>query len=87
MNFDLNEEQTMLKDSVSRFVQQQYDFEARNKAIANELGFEYGILGSSCAHLSRQCASDSVAPGCEPFLELLIGVLAGEPDIVTSLTT
>ena len=40
MNFDLNEEQTMLKDSVSRFVQQQYDFEARNKAIANELGFD-----------------------------------------------
>lgn len=40
MNFDLNEEQTMLKDSVSRFVQQQYDFEARNKAIASELGFD-----------------------------------------------
>lgn len=39
MNFDFSEEQQMLKDSVARFVQDEYDFEARNKVVANESGF------------------------------------------------
>jgi len=39
MNFDFSEEQQMLKDSVARFVQDEYDFEARNKVVANETGF------------------------------------------------
>ena len=39
MNFDFSEEQQMLKDSVARFVQDEYDFEARNKVVANEAGF------------------------------------------------
>lgn len=39
MNFDFNEEQQMLKDSVARFIQDEYDFEARNKIIAEPAGF------------------------------------------------
>ncbi|NIB41968.1 pimeloyl-CoA dehydrogenase small subunit [Pseudomaricurvus alkylphenolicus] len=39
MNFDYTEEQNMLKDSVARFVQDQYDFEARCKVAALEEGY------------------------------------------------
>tara|TARA_R110002153_G_scaffold940_9_gene4300 strand:+ start:7115 stop:8254 length:1140 start_codon:yes stop_codon:yes gene_type:complete len=39
MNFNLSEEQNMLKDSVTRFVQDQYDFESRRDNAASELGF------------------------------------------------
>ena len=39
MNFNLSEEQNMLKDSVARFVQDEYDFESRRENAAKELGF------------------------------------------------
>ncbi|WP_339900580.1 acyl-CoA dehydrogenase family protein [Paraglaciecola polaris] len=39
MNFNLSEEQNMLKDSVARFVQDEYDFESRRANAASELGF------------------------------------------------
>jgi len=39
MNFNLSEEQNMLKDSISRFVQNQYDFETRRKIVDSEEGF------------------------------------------------
>ncbi len=39
MNFDYTEEQNMLKDSVARFVQDQYDFDARCKNAALDDGF------------------------------------------------
>ena len=39
MNFNLSEEQNMLKDSVARFVQDEYDFETRRSNAANPLGF------------------------------------------------
>lgn len=39
MNFNLSEEQTMLKDSVARFVQDEYDFDSRRASAANDLGF------------------------------------------------
>ena len=39
MNFDFSEEQVMLRDSVARFVQDEYDFEARRAVVANESGF------------------------------------------------
>ncbi len=39
MNFNFSEEQNMLKDSVSRFVQDEYEFDARRKSVGNELGF------------------------------------------------
>lgn len=39
MDFNLSEEQTMLQDSVSRFVQNSYGFDDRKKYIAAENGF------------------------------------------------
>lgn len=39
MNFNLSEEQNMLKDSVSRFVQNQYDFDTRRKIVDSREGF------------------------------------------------
>jgi len=39
MDFELSSEQTMLKDSVDRFVQDKYDFEARRALVASELGY------------------------------------------------
>ncbi len=39
MNFDLSEEQQLLKDSVDRFVRDNYDLDARQKLSKNEAGF------------------------------------------------
>ncbi len=38
MNFDFSEEQTMLRDSVARFVQDDYDFDTRRSIVATEEG-------------------------------------------------
>lgn len=38
MNFELSEEQTMLRDSVARFVQDDYDFDKRRGIVATEEG-------------------------------------------------
>src|SRR2546427_10371044 len=39
MNFDYNEEQQLLADSVRRFLQKDYDFEARRKILASPEGW------------------------------------------------
>ena len=39
MNFDFTEEQVMLRDSVARFIQDDYDFDTRNKIVATDEGF------------------------------------------------
>ena len=39
MNFDLSEEQQLLKDSVDRFISDNYDLDARQKLSKNEAGF------------------------------------------------
>jgi len=39
MNFDYNEEQQLLADSVRRFLQKDYDFEARKKILATKEGW------------------------------------------------
>ncbi|MEM0952977.1 MAG: acyl-CoA dehydrogenase family protein [Pseudomonadota bacterium] len=39
MNFDFSEEQIMLRDSVARFIQDDYDFDTRNKVVASDDGF------------------------------------------------
>ncbi len=39
MNFDYNEEQQLLADSVRRFLQKDYDFEARRKIVASPAGW------------------------------------------------
>jgi hypothetical protein len=39
MNFDYNEEQQLLADSVRRFLAKDYDFEARSKVVASAEGW------------------------------------------------
>ena len=39
MNFDLSEEQTMIRDSIARFVQDLYDYEQRNAVVVLPHGF------------------------------------------------
>lgn len=39
MNFDLSEEQQMLVDSITKFLQNDYDFETRRKLVASEIGY------------------------------------------------
>ena len=39
MNFNLSEEQTMIQDSIARFVQDSYSFDQRNATVALEHGF------------------------------------------------
>ncbi len=39
MNFDFSEEQVMLRDSVARYIQDDYDFDTRNKVVASDEGF------------------------------------------------
>src|SRR5712691_8251936 len=43
MNFDYNEEQQLLADSVRRFLQKDYDFEARRKIVASPEGWSARI--------------------------------------------
>jgi alkylation response protein AidB-like acyl-CoA dehydrogenase len=45
MNFDFSEEQGMLRDSVARFVQDDYDFDARRAIVATRCGHEPRELG------------------------------------------
>lgn len=57
MDFNLSEEQGLLRDSVARYLQDKYDFEARRAIIASSVGYspvhwrafaeELGILGAA----------------------------------------
>lgn len=40
MNFNLNEEQVLIKDSIARFVDEQYAFDKRNATVAMQHGFD-----------------------------------------------
>ena len=46
MNFDYNEEQQLLADSVRRFIQKGYDFEARRKIVASAEGYSESVWGT-----------------------------------------
>ncbi|MCD6042137.1 MAG: hypothetical protein K0R40_1740 [Burkholderiales bacterium] len=46
MNFDYNEEQQLLADSVRRFLQKDYDFEARKKILATKEGWSERVWGT-----------------------------------------
>ncbi len=50
MNFDYNEEQQLLADSVRRFLEKDYDFEARKKIVASQEGFS-GQIWSTFAQM------------------------------------
>jgi alkylation response protein AidB-like acyl-CoA dehydrogenase len=43
MDFSLSEEQTMLADSIARFIDTDYDFESRQKFAASDVGFSPGM--------------------------------------------
>ncbi|PCI51970.1 MAG: pimeloyl-CoA dehydrogenase small subunit [Moraxellaceae bacterium] len=43
MDFSFSEEQTLIKNAVEKFIQNDYDFETRNKIIAGDEGFDRGI--------------------------------------------
>lgn len=43
MDFSLNEEQALLKDSLERFIQGSYDFDARRRHLASEAGYSREI--------------------------------------------
>ncbi len=45
MDFSLNEDQTMLQDSVARFIQDSYDFDSRMKHAGSETGFSAEFWG------------------------------------------
>lgn len=45
MNFDLTEEQEMIRESLSRFLRDRYDFEARGKIIKSEAGWSPEVWG------------------------------------------
>ena len=50
MNFDLSEEQTMIQDSVARFVQDNYELENRTKLVASK----YEIAPTASPAVKRQ---------------------------------
>ena len=60
MNFNYSEEQTLLKDSVSKFIQNDYDYETRKKHCAMEGGFDaatwqtFAELGWLCVPFSEE---------------------------------
>ncbi|NND66582.1 MAG: pimeloyl-CoA dehydrogenase small subunit, partial [Halioglobus sp.] len=39
MNFNLSEEQALIRDSIARFVQDNYEFDKRNQYVAMEHGY------------------------------------------------
>ena len=46
MNFDYNEEQQLLADSVRRFIQKDYDFETRKKVVHSPEGYSEKVWGT-----------------------------------------
>jgi alkylation response protein AidB-like acyl-CoA dehydrogenase len=60
MDFTYNDEQNMLKDSVARFIQNDYGYEARQKLINTELGYSaehwktFAELGWLCVPFSEE---------------------------------
>ena len=46
MNFDYNEEQQLLADSVRRFIQKDYEFEGRKKIVASAGGWSESVWGT-----------------------------------------
>jgi len=77
MDFSLSDEQSLLKDSVERFVQNDYDFDKRRKVMAEEEGFsrknwqQFAELGGLAPTVSEEAVLER-----DP--EALLA--AGEPD-------
>lgn len=69
MKFSLSEEQTMLQESVDRFIQDSYSFEFRQKNIATEIGYsehiwkQFAELGWLGAALPEAYGGIDLGPG------------------------
>ena len=65
MDLSLNELQTMLADSVSKFIDNEYDFDTRQKYAASERGFSdevwstFAELGWTCLLYTSEAADDT----------------------------
>jgi len=93
MNFDFPEEQQMLKDSVARFVQDEYDFESRRKHADSAEGFSrdnwktFAELGWLSIPFSEAHGGfDGGAAGTMVVMEELGKGLVVEPFVATVLT-
>ena len=69
MDFGLNEQQQLLRDSIERFVQDEYGFDARRRIVASEAGYspdhwrtfaELGLLGLPFAEEEGGIGGDGV---------------------------
>ncbi|GGC97983.1 acyl-CoA dehydrogenase family protein [Aquisalinus flavus] len=72
MNFDLTDEQEMIRESLSRFLRDRYDFEARGKIIRSEAGWNPEVWGQ-LAELGLMAV---------PFAEAHGGLDGGPTDIM-----
>jgi len=60
MNFDFSEEQTLLKDSVAKFIQNEYSYEARQKNSQSDIGYNeknwstFAELGWLCVPFTEE---------------------------------
>lgn len=92
MNFDSNEEQRLLADSVQRFVDKDYDFEHRNQIIASAEGWdsaswqalaEMGVMGLALP--SEYGGFDGGAVDLMAIMEIFGAGLVVEPVLPTVL--
>jgi pimeloyl-CoA dehydrogenase small subunit len=86
MNFDFNEEQRLLQDSVQRLLSDQYDFETRQRASASDDGFssqlwqKFAELGLTALPFAEE--DGGIGGGGEEIMivmEALGGALSVEP--------
>src|SRR5262245_58957708 len=90
MDFDLNDEQRLLKDSVERLLADRYDFEARKKYMADTSGFsrdlwrQYADLGLTGLPFAEQHGGIGGGPvETMIVMEAFGGALALEPYLAT----
>src|SRR5256885_8988916 len=91
MNFDYNEEQQLLADSVRRFIRKDYDFESRKKIVASAGGWSEQVWGTfaEMGLLGLPFSPDyggfgGGAPALVNGMELFGGGLVGGPYFATA---
>ena len=94
MNFELDQDQQMLADSVRRYLAEQYDFEARRKIIASDEGYsaqawqdfaDTGLFG--LAFTPEQGGFGGTAVGLMSVMEAFGEALVVEPLLPTILAS
>lgn len=94
MNFELNEEQRLLADSVQRFVEKDYDFEKRRKIIASPEGWDRATwtalaeMGVTALALPSEYGGfDGGAAELMPIMEIFGKALLVEPFLPTMMAS